>query len=74
MRRWEKELGKKAIPEVAIPQKRKQFGREFLSLDIIFDALFLTSSVDARHRLRVPMSTLVDYKGFRAIVIPSIPV
>lgn len=50
------------------------YGREFLSMDVMFDALFLLSKPEATHKLRVPLSALVDYKGFRAVAIASIPI
>jgi hypothetical protein len=54
--------------------KWKLYGREFLSLDVIFDTLYLLSKPDATHKLRVPLSAQVDYKGFRAIAVASIPI
>lgn len=50
------------------------YGREFLSMDVMFDALFLLSKPEASHKLRVPLSALVDYKGFRAVAIACIPI
>lgn len=40
----------------------------------MFDALFLNSKPDDSFRLRVPLVTLVDYKGFRAICIAHIQI
>lgn len=40
----------------------------------MFDSLFLLSKPEAVHKLRVPLSALVDYKGFRALAIGSIPI
>lgn len=56
--------------------KWKQYGREFLSMDVMFDALFLLSKPEAsyQYKLRVPLSALIDYKGFRALAIASIPI
>ena len=54
--------------------KWKQFGREFLSLDVMFDTLYLLSKADSTHKLRVPLSAHVDYKGFRAVAIAAIPI
>lgn len=54
--------------------KWKLYGREFLSLDVMFDTLYLLSKSDATHKLRVPLASLVDYKGFRAIALGSIPI
>lgn len=54
--------------------KWKMYGREFLSMDVMFDALFLLSKPEASHKLRIPLSALVDYKGFRAVAIACIPI
>ena len=43
-------------------------------MDVMFDALFLLSKPEATHQLRVPLSAQIDYKGFRAIAIASIPI
>jgi len=40
----------------------------------MFDALFLNSKPDGSFRLRVPLTTLVDYKGFRALAIAKIEI
>ncbi len=53
--------------------KWKAYGREFLSVDVLFDALFTLNKPKAEHNLRVPLSCLVDYKGFRAIVYGVVP-
>lgn len=46
-----------------------------MSLDVLFDALFLLSKPDQDHKkLRVPLSALIDYKGFRAVAIASIQI
>jgi hypothetical protein len=55
-------------------QKTKLFGRQFLSMDIMFDALFLLSKADSAQRLRVPLSALIDYKGFRCLAIGIVPI
>ena len=44
----------------------KHLGRESLSLDILMDALLLT---DNDSKLRLPLSCLVSYKGFRALAV-----
>ena len=54
--------------------KWKLIGREFLSMDVMFDTLYLLSKPDSSHKLRVPLSALVDYKGFRALAIACIPI
>ena len=48
----------------------KQFSRELLSRDIIFDAIILSTPFKSKsERLRVPLSVMIDYKGFRAMAI-----
>lgn len=43
-------------------------------MDTMFDALFLLSKHDSENKLRVPLSALIDYKGFRCIAIGLIPI
>ena len=43
-------------------------------MDVMFDTLYLLSKPDSTAKLRSPLSALVDYKGFRALVIASIPI
>jgi hypothetical protein len=43
-------------------------------MDVMFDALFLLSKHDHKEKLRVPLSALIDYKGFRCLAIGRIPV
>ena len=61
--------------EAAKRQTWKQYAREQLSQDIILDAIMLNSTPgkEAR-RLRVPLSCIVDYKGFRAMVIAYVDI
>ena len=59
--------------ETFVEYKWKAFGREFHSLDIMFDALFILSRPRADYNLRVPLCCLVDYKGFRTIVYGLMP-
>lgn len=40
----------------------------------MFDALFLNSKPDDKIGLRVPLVTLVDYKGFRALCYARIEI
>lgn len=49
--------------------RRKQFAREFNSVDLVSDALLFTSNVNTKYRLRTPLITSIDYKGFRAVAI-----
>ena len=43
-------------------------------MDIMFDALFLLSKTSQEHKLRIPISTLIDYKGFRCLAVGLIPI
>ena len=52
----------------------KHFGREMLSLDIMFDSFFLNGRSDGNFRLRTPLCAMVDYRGFRALCYAAIPV
>jgi hypothetical protein len=54
--------------------KWKKFGREFNGMDIIFDSLFLLSKPESPYKLRVPLSAVVDYKGFRALAVGTIDI
>ncbi len=60
--------------ESFVEMKWKSYGREFLSLDILFDALYILSKPKADYNLRIPLSCLVDYKGFRVLVYGLIPI
>jgi len=51
----------------------KMYAKEFLSLDYMIDILFALAKSSSDCNLRVPLSCLVDYKGFRAIVYALIP-
>jgi len=55
-------------------RKWKAYGHEFLSMDVMFDALYLLSKHDGKYKLRVPLATLVDFKGFRAVAVGQIPI
>jgi len=56
-----------------IENKWKAYGREFQAYDILFDALFVLSKPQADYNLRVPLSCLIDYKGFRILAIGYTP-
>jgi hypothetical protein len=43
-------------------------------MDVMFDALFLLSKHDSKHKIRIPLSALIDYKGFRCLAIGKIPI
>jgi hypothetical protein len=69
LRIWEKMLR-----TAARPLKKKLYSREFLSLDTLFDAIFIGSSIESKVRLRIPLSCMIDYQGFRAIVVAVPPI
>lgn len=58
----------------AKPLKKKLYSREFLSLDTLLDGVFIGSSIESKVRLRIPLSCMIDYQGFRAIVIAVPPI
>ena len=66
--------GAKQLKNQTKPELRKQFAREFNSVDLVSDALLFTSNVDTKYRLRTPLTTSMDYKGFRAIAIAQLPI
>ena len=72
LKKWEKAFT--GCPSLAEPQMRKQFSREFNASDLFFDSLFMTSSIDSKYRLRCPLMCKVDYRGFRAIAIATMPI
>jgi hypothetical protein len=43
-------------------------------MDVLFDALYLLPYNEKQTILRIPLSALIDYKGFRCIAIGLIPV
>lgn len=78
LKKWEKAYEKlpfkHGCPSLAEPQMRKQFSRELNAAELFFDALFMTSSIDSKYRLRCPLMCKVDYRGFRAIAIATMPI
>jgi hypothetical protein len=46
----------------------KYLGREFQSNSKIIEAIYDTLKEDHEFKLRVPLMTIIDYKGFRALV------
>ena len=54
--------------------RRKAFAREFNSVDLFSDSLLFISNVDTKYKLRTPLMTNVDYKGFRAIAVAQLPI
>lgn len=53
--------------------KFMQLNQEFENLSLMFEGLFLISKKDDI-KLRVPISSLLEYKGFRCLAIGNIPV
>ena len=47
--------------------------REFNSMDVIWDTLYVLSKDEETQQIRVPLSVLMDYKGFRCIAIGLVP-
>lgn len=55
-------------------EKWKMYGRQFLTMDILFDALFMLSKHEQEYKLRIPLSSLIDYKGYRCIAVGLVPI
>lgn len=64
----------KALKSAAKPLKRKLYGRERLSYDTLFEAIYICSSIESKVRIRIPLSCQIDFLGFRAIVIAVPPI
>lgn len=45
----------KTLKSAAMPFKRKLYARELLSLDTLFEAIYITSSVESKVRIRIPL-------------------
>ena len=56
-----------------LPDEYKHLGHEFRACDMLQDAIFFLSKSDRSFRLRLPLSCIVDFKGFRALVTAIIP-
>jgi hypothetical protein len=59
--------------DMELNSKWKMYKREFNSMDVFFDTLYILSKDEERHQLRVPLSCILDYKGFRWLAIGIIP-
>ncbi|CAI2362249.1 unnamed protein product [Moneuplotes crassus] len=53
--------------------KWKQMQREFNSMDAFFDTLYILSKDEEQPKLRVPLSCIMDYKGFRCLATGLVP-
>jgi len=67
-------IWQKTLKSASTPFKRKLFSREQLSREILFEAMFISSSIESKVSLRIPLSCQVDYMGFRAIVVAVPPI
>ena len=56
------------------PMMHKAFGREFNANDMIMNGLLFTSNVETKYKLRAPLACQVDYRGFRALCYPKLPI
>lgn len=54
-------IWEKTLRTAGKPLKKKLYAREFLSLDTLFDAIFIGSSIESKVRLRIPFSCMIDY-------------
>jgi hypothetical protein len=43
-------------------------------MDIFFDTLFIVSKHENTNQLRIPLSCILDYKGFRCLAMGVVPV
>lgn len=55
--------------DMELNSKWKMYKREFKSMDIFFDTLYILSKDEKSIQLRVPLSCVLDYKGFRCLAI-----
>jgi len=51
----------------------KLFGHEFRASDMVFDALYLLGRKEEDFNFRLPLTCVVDYKGFRMLVMALAP-
>lgn len=58
-----------AASDMELNSKWKMYKREFKSMDIFFDTLYILSKDEKSIQLRVPLSCVLDYKGFRCLAI-----
>jgi len=54
-------------------KKLKSYNHEFRAMDILNDTLYLLNKKNRDVTYRVPTSVLVDYKGFRCLVLSAPP-
>lgn len=51
--------------DIAPDSKWKSYEREFFSLDLFFDTLYVLCIDRFEQQIRVPLACMLDYKGFR---------
>ena len=70
----EKKIMFKIIPcEFDFNYKWNSFQRDFNSMDALFDTLYIHSREYEIHQLRIPLSWILNYKGFRCLAIGLVP-
>ena len=60
-------------PFHAVPEDYKHLGHEFRARDLLQEAVFFLSRSEPSFRLRLPLSCIVDFRGFRALVTAVVP-
>ena len=61
-------------PSIYSDKKVKGLGHEFRALDLLADTLFLLKKQNKNFNIRVPLCSIICYKGMRAIVISHPPI
>ena len=56
-----------------LEEKWKAYNREFNTFNLLFNALYLLSKPNEDCNIRVPLSCIIDYKGFRGLAIACMP-
>ena len=70
----EKKIIFKIVPwEMDFNYKWNAYMRDFNSMDAMFDTLYVLSREYEAHQLRIPLSCLLDYKGFRWLAMGLVP-
>lgn len=50
------------------------FNREFHSYETLLDAIHVANNLEAKQKIRVPLTCIIDYKGFRALILAVPPI
>ena len=61
-------------PTIYTDKKVKALGHEFRAFDLMADTLFLLKKKNKNFNIRVPLCSLIGYKGIRALVISQPPI